>query len=146
MRGTIADTALEHEIAALADMARPGLVERWEALYRTAPPKGMSRGFLIRAVAYGVQVKRYGGLKPASARRLLQIAADGSAGKPTRKTAPALQPGARLIREWNGVHHMIEATDRGFIWNGERYRSLSAVARAITGARWSGPRFFGIAA
>jgi hypothetical protein len=57
-----------------------------------------------------------------------------------------LKTGARLVREWNGVTHVIEVADTGFVWKGVRYRSLSAVARAITGARWSGPRFFGTSA
>jgi len=55
-----------------------------------------------------------------------------------------LKPGARLIREWNGSSHIVEVVEDGFLWNGKRYRSLSAIARAITGTRWSGPRFFGL--
>ncbi len=70
--------------------------------------------------------------------------ADGDHGR--RKESPRLQPGARLIREWNGVSHVVEVVEAGFIWNGDRHRSLSAIARAITGARWSGPRFFGLTA
>ena len=136
---------LENDLAALADLARAELVERWRIHYRTDPPKGISRPLLIRAIAYEMQAKRYGGLKPAIARRLQMIAngtADGDHGN--RKASPTLQPGARLIREWNGVSHVVEVIEGGFIWNGDRHRSLSAIARAITGARWSGPRFFGL--
>ncbi len=61
-----------------------------------------------------------------------------------RKTAPTLQSGARLVREWNGVNHVVEVIEGGSVWNGDRHRSLSAIARAITGSRWSGPRFFGL--
>ncbi|WP_423827748.1 DUF2924 domain-containing protein [Shimia abyssi] len=57
---------------------------------------------------------------------------------------PALKPGGRLIREWNGVTHVVEVVEGGFLWKGQRYASLSPIARAITGARWSGPRFFGL--
>jgi hypothetical protein len=92
-----------------------------------------------------MQAKRYSGLKPATDRRLRTIAnatADGD--HSNRRTAPTLQPGVRLVREWNGVNHMVEVIEGGFIWNGDRHRSLSAIARAITGARWSGPRFFGL--
>jgi hypothetical protein len=64
--------------------------------------------------------------------------------KGSRKASPKLQPGARLVREWNGVSHVVEVIENGFVWNGCRHRSLSAIARAITGARWSGPRFFGL--
>ena len=59
-------------------------------------------------------------------------------------SSPGLQPGARLVREWNGSTHMVEVVDGGFVWNGERHRSLSVIARTITGDRWSGPRFFGL--
>ena len=59
--------------------------------------------------------------------------------------APALKSGARLLREWNGTTHVVDVLDEGFFWNEQHYRSLSAIARAITGARWSGPRFFGLA-
>jgi len=136
---------LEREIDALDVLNRSELVERWRTYYRTGPPKGISRRLLIRAVAYEMQVKRYGGLKPAAERRL-KVIANGTAEGDRRscKVAPRLRPGARLVREWNGVSHVVEVTEGGFIWNGCRHRSLSAVARAITGARWSGPRFFGL--
>ena len=136
---------LEREIDALADLTRVELIERWRAHYRSDPPKGISRRLLIRAIAYEMQAKRYGGLKPATGRRLQMFAnatADGDHGG--RKAAASLQPGARLVREWNGVSHVVEVIEGGFIWNGARHRSLSAIARAITGARWSGPRFFGL--
>ena len=137
---------LEREIDALADLTRAELVEGWRTHYRTDPPKGTSRRLLVRAIAYEMQAKRYGGLKPATDRRLRMIAngiAEGDHGG--RKASPRLQPGARLVREWNGVSHVVEVIEGGFIWNGDRHRSLSAIARAITGARWSGPRFFGLA-
>jgi hypothetical protein len=63
-----------------------------------------------------------------------------------RKASPKIKPGARLLREWNGTTHVVDVLPDGFLWNGTRHRSLSAIARAITGARWSGPRFFGIVA
>ena len=109
-------------------------------------PKGLSRRLLILAIAYRMQAKRYGGLTPA-ARRRLHSAADKDAARIEAKPngAPKVVAGTRLIREWNGVNHVVDAIDGGFIWQGARYGSLSAVARAITGARWSGPRFFGIA-
>ncbi len=136
---------LEREIDGLADLTRAELVERWRTHYRADPPKGISQLLLVRAVAYEMQVKLYGGLKPSTDRRLRMIA-DGTAngGQGGRETGSSLQPGTRLVREWNGVSHVVEVIDGGFIWNGDRHRSLSAIARAITGARWSGPRFFGL--
>ena len=138
-------SGFEQKIAKLANLTRSVLVARWQAIYRTDPPKGISRRLLIRAIAYEMQAKQYGGLKPATDRRLRMIAngtVNGDHGG--RKATPPLQPGARLIREWNGVSHVVEAIEGGFIWNGDRHRSLSSIARAITGARWSGPRFFGL--
>ncbi len=138
-------TEIEREIGALADLPRADLVERWQGLYRARPPKGISRRMMVRAIAYEVQAKRYGGLKPAVGRQLQRIAAGLVAGEPvTIKAISGLKPGARLIREWNGSTHVVEVVDDGFIWNGERHSSLSAIARSITGARWSGPRFFGL--
>ena len=136
---------LEGEIAALADLPRPDLIDRWQALYGSSPPKGLSRRLLILAIAYRMQVKRYGGMTPA-ARRRLRKAADEEAvpREPKTNGAPRVATGTRLIREWNGVTHVVDAVDGGFIWHGARYGSLSAVARAITSARWSGPRFFGL--
>ena len=136
---------LEREIGTLADLPRPALVERWRTLYRSDPPKGISQPLLVRAIAYEMQAKRYGGLKPAIDRRL-RVIAGGTAGgdHDRRKSVPTLQSGARLVREWNGSAHVVEVVEGGYVWNGDRHRSLSAIARAITGARWSGPRFFGL--
>ncbi len=135
---------LDATIRELADLPRPDLTERWRQLYRAAPPKGISRPLLIRAVAYGMQVKRYGGLKPAVRRQLRKVVDGGPAEAAANLQTARIAPGMRLIREWNGSSHVVEAVDGGFVWNGARYGSLSAVARAITGARWSGPRFFGL--
>ena len=137
---------IEEEIAGLGDLSRTDLIDRWVALHRSPPPKGISRALLIRAVAYRVQIRRCGGLKPGTLRQLLK--ADGSIPVATSSKSPSrpnLKPGARLLREWNGKTHQVEVVETGFLWNDAHYRSLSAIARAITGARWSGPRFFGLA-
>ena len=68
----------------------------------------------------------------------------GDGDRVSRTAAPVLQPGTRLVREWNGTTHIVEVIEGGYVWNGDRLRSLSAIARSITGARWSGPRFFGL--
>jgi hypothetical protein len=132
---------IKDEIAALEDLPRPELVQRWQSHYRTEPPRGITRKLLVRAITYEMQAKRCGGLRPASSRRLLKIAQGVDVAKASQPTA--LKSGTRLIREWNGITHTVEVIEGGFIWNGTSYPSLSAVARAITGARWSGPRFFG---
>lgn len=135
---------LKQEITGLDELPRSEMVARWQSLYRAAPPKGISRTLLVRAIAYQMQVKVHRGLKPATKRRL-QSAAKGLSRtvEPSPSRRPALQPGTRLIREWNGATHRVAVVDGGYVWNGKQFRSLSAVARAITGARWSGPRFFG---
>ena len=138
-------TEIDKEIGPLADLPRADLVKRWRGFYRASPPKGISRRMMVRAIAYEMQAKKYGGLKPAVSRQLQRIAMGLVAGdRVTIKAASRLKPGARLVREWNGATHVVEVVDDGFIWNGERHSSLSAIARTITGARWSGPRFFGL--
>lgn len=138
-------TDIEREIGVLADLPRYDLVERWRGIYSSRPPKGISRRMMMRAIAYEMQAKIYGRLKPAVSRQLHRIVTGLVAGEPvTIKATSGLKPGARLIREWNGSTHVVDVVDDGFIWNGERHSSLSAIARSITGARWSGPRFFGL--
>ena len=97
--------------------------------------------FIIRAISYEMQAKHYGGLRPIVVRRLDRIA--GGATEDAPKTS-ALDPGTRLVREWNGATHTVDVTDDGFEWRGKTYGSLSVIAREITGAVWSGPRFFGL--
>jgi len=136
---------LERELETLAGLPRAGLVERWKALHRIAPPKGISTPLMIRAIAYEVQARHYGGLTPAVKRRLDKIAGGQTRGAAeSAARAPVLYPGARLVREWNGVTYTVNVTHDGFEWQDQRFGSLSEVAREITGTRWSGPRFFGL--
>ena len=112
-----------------------------------SPPRGISRRLLEYFAAYDLQSKAFGGLRPTVRRKLRQISqADGlnaqSAG-PVAKTK-SLAPGSRLVREWRGRTYTVDVLEQGFRCDGEQYRSLSQVAHAITGARWSGPRFFGL--
>jgi hypothetical protein len=140
-------TDIGREIGELAGLPRAELVNRWEEFYRSGPPKGIGRRLMVRAIAYDMQAKKYGGLKPAVGRQLQRIASGLATGEPVViKAVSRLKPGARLVREWNGDTHIVEVVDDGFIWNGERHSSLSVIARTITGARWSGPRFFGLSA
>ncbi len=139
-------SSVEAQLDAIRDLDRDALVARWRSIYGQPPPKGISRRLLQRAAAYAVQARAYGGLKSKTRKILLRITDgdNGAAVTQQRTGKPALNPGTRLLREWNGRTHQVDVTDEGFAWNGETYRSLSAVARAITGARWSGPRFFGL--
>ncbi len=136
--------ALGREIAALPDATAADLKRRWRALYGTEPPPRISRELLTRAIAYRLQERTYGGLKPWARRLLERIGGDGSPSRtrlaPPRKTGA----GTVLIREWHGASHRATVLDDGVIYCGRRYQSLSEVARLITGTRWSGPRFFGL--
>lgn len=145
MKKAISSAELEREIEALVDLPRADLLERWKGIFKEPPPKGLSLRLLRYAIAYELQVKHYGGLSAKAKKQLRCISTTES--KPKSKTtseAPGLCPGTRLIREWNGKTHIVEVIEKGFLWQGSSYRSLSAIARAITGARWSGPRFFNI--
>ena len=125
----------------------PALRSAWEDQFGRPPPLSLSRRLLELAASYHVQAKVYGGLKPALRRRLLQAATSQSGpgtGAPARKRSKKLTPGSQLVREWQGLSHSVEVAEEGFLYAGRRYGSLSEVARTITGAHWSGPRFFGL--
>jgi Protein of unknown function (DUF2924) len=125
-------------LAGLERASRHRLTEHWSEYFGAAPPPRTSRSLMIRAVAYKMQERVIGGLSAAT-RRLL--CAEEPA--PVRRRR-GLRPGTVLIREWHGIAHQITIVEQGVIYRGEHHRSLSEVARLITGARWSGPRFFGV--
>jgi len=122
--------------------SREELIKLWRRLYKSEPLRYASREFLARAISYAMQEQEFGGL-PASARRELLAIAKG---EPVSAPVPPIKikPGARLLREWHGTTHEVLVTGQGFVWNGATYRSLSAIAFAITGAKWNGRRFFGL--
>jgi Protein of unknown function (DUF2924) len=126
----------------LAKLDGATLKAQWRTLYGSAPPRRITRGLLIGAVAYRLQEKTLGGLAPAARRRLLSAAEELA-----KENAPAprvLAPGTILLREWHGVNHQVTVLEGSVEYHGQRYRSLSQVARVITGSCWSGPLFFGL--
>jgi hypothetical protein len=137
--------ALAVEIAGLSKLDIDELRERWKAMFGKAPSHDISRSFLTRAIAYRLQEKAFGGLKPSTQRLLAEFASDGTNGS-ALAAAPSriVQPGAVLVREWRGISHQVSVLEKGFSFRGKRCRSLSEVAREITGTRWSGPLFFGL--
>lgn len=139
-----AQKTLASDLAALDDLPLNGLKERWSAIYGSAPPSGMSRNILVRAIAYRIQEQASGGLDPSTRRRFDRAAADLAAGRTPSPLAPKVKPGTRLLREWQGKVHEVIVVEKGFEYRGNSWPSLSAVAREITGTRWSGPRFFGL--
>jgi len=135
----------ETQIADLGSLSRSDLIARWQTLFRSEPPKGISIRLMIGAIAYAIQTKSYGGLKAVTRRRLeAPVGTEGIRIGSRPAVPPALGTGTRLVREWNGTTHVVDVVEGGYIWNGCRLASLSAIAREITGARWSGPRFFGL--
>jgi hypothetical protein len=145
----LADSAgLAKELANLPDLGREDLMEHWRKLYGTEPPTKMSRPILIQALAYQMQEQVLGGLRPVVRRALARAVEEIASGQPASEVSVRvrLRPGTRLLREWRGTAYEAIVLDDGVLFRGKRYRSLSEVARAITGSRWSGPLFFGLKA
>lgn len=133
-------------LAGLPGMSREELLEQWRALCGTEPPFKISRQFLMQAIAYRIQEKTLGGLKPSTRRFLAKAAEEIRTNQKVTAPAPAVKSGTRLIREWHGKVHEVMVIEGGVIFHGRQYRSLSEVARLITGVKWSGPLFFGLKA
>jgi len=128
---------VEARVEALERLDLAGLREEWRRRFGQVPTI-RSRDILRRALAFELQADAFGGLDPEVKRRLRRYDV-----APKRKKA-GLQPGTKIVREWRGSRHEVQVLDGGFAHEGTTYASLSEVARAITGARWSGPRFFGL--
>lgn len=135
---------LLQKIAALTDLTAQQLRTEWRRLYRNHPPR-LSRDLLVRTIAYRMQELAYGGLSKATQRKLVTLTRElETNGSIVSDPAPRIRPGARLVREWRGRTHTVVVTEEGFEYAGKTYSSLSKIAQAITGAHWSGPRFFGL--
>jgi len=139
------EAALEAEIARLPDLGHDELRKRWKLLFGHPAPKSLRRKFMARAVAYQMQVAAYGGLSAATKRRLREIAIAISNGDRTGVfSGVQIKPGTQLIRQWQSTTHTVMVLDEGFALDGRTYKSLSAIAKAITGTNWNGYAFFGI--
>lgn len=137
---------LTENLAALATMSPAQLRAEWRRVYRTSPPR-LTPDLLARGIAYRLQERAQGGLTPSTARQLDRMAQRLQRGDAlSSKTDLRLKPGTRLVRSWNGTTYNVLVTDDGFILGDRNFTSLSHVAEAITGAHWSGPRFFGLKA
>ncbi len=133
-------------LAALKTTPMPDLKRQWRELFETEPP-AFNRRYLESRLAYRIQELVYGGLKPETLKRLEALGEQLDGGNITlRRIRGDLTPivGTRLLREWQGVEQIVTVTADGFEWQGRPYRSLSAIARAITGTRWNGLVFFGL--
>jgi len=132
-------TAIEAEIAQLRALAPDALRRRWRVVFGRMAPAALSKDLLGRMIAYRLQEQAFGGLDRESLTFLEGLARHG--GSPRRQ----LKPGTVLVRDYQGQRHTVTVALDGFDWQGTTYASLSAIARAITGTAWSGPRFFALA-
>ena len=138
---------LATKLAALPEMAAVDLRAEWRRLHRAHPPQRIGRHLLELGVAWKLQERVYGGFSAAMKRRLAELAKTmDEKGDLANARAVQLKPGVKLVREWRGETHDVLVLEDGFQWRGRRWRSLSAIAREISGTHWSGPRFFGLQA
>lgn len=150
---------IEREILALDSLDTKALHARWRTLYRRDPPPKIRARLLRLGIAYRLQELVFGGLQPKTVRLLRKLATELRAQRTEKRLAlnsdvtsggraatrrPTLAAGTQLMREWNGSTEIVDVTREGFRWRGNHYRTLSAVAVAITGTKWSGPKFFGL--
>ena len=139
-----AEEQIEIEIAQLATMPIVELRVRWRAEFNAEPPKAFGPDLLRRSLAQKLQEDAFGGLPVATRRMLNQLIAQSAKNAGKIVLPRRIMPGAILVREWKGKTHRITALKEGFAFEGKPYSSLSEIARLITGARWNGPRFFGL--
>jgi hypothetical protein len=134
------------QIAKLRTLSRSELPDRWQKLYNKAAPPGIRREILVPFLAYRIQENAHGGLKPTALAELRRIAR--ALDKNRMSNGPLVRPqiktGTRLFRQWRGHTHEVFVTESGYEYRRVGYRSLSEIARKITGTRWSGPAFFGL--
>jgi hypothetical protein len=135
---------LPDELAQLGSLDRSTLRQRWKVCFGSEPPPRTGRWVMIAAVAYALQEGAFGGLRPSTRRLLARIAEDAAAHRPLNSRRRKTGAGTVLLREWHGVTHRVTVLEHGILFRGKHYRSLSQVAREITGCGWSGPLFFGL--
>jgi hypothetical protein len=135
---------LDGEIGVLVDRSTKELRRAWHTLHYTGPPLGLSRDLMIRGLADKLQQRARGDPSRAIQRRLQILAGEFEKGARSFDPGGVLKTGATLVRQWRGHTHTVLVREDGFEYDGQRYRSLTMIAEKITGAHWSGPRFFGV--
>ncbi len=132
----------------LDQLSRAELRALWTEELAESPPASLGRDILALGIAYARQERRYGGLSKPAAKELdrlsVRVLRDGATDARLPSTTPLPRAGTVLVREWQATTHCVSVTDDGFLWNGKIHRSLSSIARAITGTKWNGPRCFGL--
>ena len=136
---------VSERLKSLPGIGKPALTQLWRELFKEVAPSHVRKELLIRILAYRIQEQAFGGLNAATRRRLREFShtlqQDPKASLPG---ARSIKPGTRLLRQWQGKTYQVTVGDLGYEYDGKRYRSLSEIARLITGTRWSGPLFFGL--
>jgi len=135
---------LEGDIIGLVDRSKQDLRLAWRQVHRTEPPPGLSRDLLIRALAHRLQEETHRGTSRAQRRRLQTLAREFEKGSGSSDPGIMLRTGTTLVRQWRGHTHTVLVREDGFEYEGQHYGSLTVIAERITGAHWSGPRFFGL--
>jgi hypothetical protein len=128
----------------LASVDAAELKALWRSFFKSPPPRVGRKEFFVRILAYEIQRRANGDLSKSSVKALRNFEGDSQSAKTSGSSDPDLRAGTRLVREWGGVTHEVMVMERGYAYRGRSYSSLSEIARNITGARWSGPRFFGL--
>ena len=134
---TVTFAELRKHLAVIETLDRDGCLNLWREMFGRLPPKYLFPQFMRRVLIYEAQSRALGGLSRTTEQRLKNASLGGS-------VIPKAKVGTRLVREWNGRTYQVEVVDGAYVMGGKSWRSLSAIARHITGARWSGPRFFGV--
>lgn len=137
---------LDIQLTRLTTMSSAALRAEWRQLYKRAAPD-LTADLLRRGIAWRLQEKSLGGLPPAVSREIERLMREiARTGEAMARPATRIKPGTLLVRDWGGDSHHVLVLDEGFLYREQRYRSLTTIAHSITGARWSGPRFFGLQA
>lgn len=135
---------LTAELSALSHMTPVQLKAEWMRVYK-APAPALTADLLTRGVAWKLQERAHGGLAPSVMREVARLAKQMAGSESVNITAGRIKPGTRLVRDWGRTSHHVTVLERGYLYRDRHYRSLTQIARDITGAHWSGPRFFGLA-
>lgn len=135
---------VEAEVSRLSTMPIAEIRVRWRAAFKSEPPKAFGPDLLRRSLAHKLQEDAYGGLAPTTQKLLNQLVAQSAKSSGKFVIPRQIKAGAILVREWKGKTHRVSVLTEGFAFEGKSYSNLSVVARLITGARWNGPRFFGL--
>lgn len=136
---------IEERISQLEQWSRPALIAEWQKLYKKDPPRFISQQLLIRSIAYKWQEEVYGGLSKKTRQQLAKLIRQYQSNPESLNSERSnIMPGTKLRRLWKGEMHEVTVSGDEYTYQGKTYRSLSEVARGITGARWNGPAFFGL--